>query len=304
MKAVVLAAGKGTRLYPATLSVAKPLLPICNRITLAYAFDRLREMGVEEAAIVVGENEPQLRAALGSGRAFGLRLEYVRQVEAKGLAHALGFAREFCGEEPFTMYLGDAVYDKSLAGHAARFLDSGAANLNLVQWVEDPRRFGVANLDGERIVKLVEKPQEPESNYAMAGLYFFRPDIWEVLPDLKPSARGEYEITDAIQMLIDRGKTVLAGKNEGHWFDTGTLDSFLETSRSITQGGHLIDAFAQVESTIGKDVVVGAGATVQSSLIEDTTVLPGASVRISGAIRHCVLSGEVQADGDLIGEIR
>lgn len=293
MKGVILAAGKGTRLYPVTHKIAKPLLPIANRPTIAYAFDRLKEMGVSDVCVVVGENEDQMRAALGSGSQFDLSLSYVRQIEAKGLAHAVGFAREFCGNDPFTLYLGDAIYGQSLARHAKRFLESGCANLNLVQWVEDPRRFGVANLDGERIVKLVEKPQEPESNYAMAGLYFFGPQIWRVLPDLKPSARGEYEITDAIQTLIDSGETVLAGVNEGTWFDTGTLDSFLATSAFFTQGGSLIDPSAEVQGDVGPDVVVGAGARVRCGRLEDATILPGARVEVAGDIRHAVIGGEV-----------
>ncbi|HEY0866703.1 MAG TPA: sugar phosphate nucleotidyltransferase, partial [Fimbriimonas sp.] len=230
MKGVILAAGKGSRLYPVTHVVAKPLLPLANRPTLHYAFDRLKEMGVRDICLVVGENEEQMRSALGDGSDFGVRLSYVRQHEPHGLAHAVGFAREFVGEDPFVLYLGDAMYNQAFDGFARRFLESGCANLNIVQPVEDPSRFGVANVEGDRIVKLVEKPKNPESNLAMAGMYFFGPQLWEVLPDLKPSARGEYEITDAIQLLIDRGHEVLAGVYTGKWFDTGTLDSFLETS--------------------------------------------------------------------------
>lgn len=304
MKGVILAAGKGTRLYPITRHIPKPLMPIAGRLTLEYAFDQLKAMGCTEVCIVVGENEPEMRKALGDGAAFGLKLSYARQVEPKGLAHAVGFAREFVGDDDFVLYLGDAVYDRPLAEFAEQFRSQGCANLNLVKWVEDPRRFGVANLDGQRIVKLVEKPQNPESNYAMAGMYIFGRQLWEVLPDLQPSARGEYEITDAIQMLIDRGHHVEAGIYEGEWFDTGTLDSFLQTSRFLVGSQNVLGMDARIEGTLGAGVVIGDGADVSCTMIEDSVVLPGARVHVQGQIRHAILAGEVIAEGDLIGTIR
>lgn len=299
MKGVILAAGKGTRLFPVTYHIPKPLLPLANRLTLEYAFDRLREIDVRDICIVVGENEPQLRSALGDGARFGLRLSYVRQTHPQGLAHAVGFAKEFVDDEPFVLYLGDAIYSKGFQDHARRFLESGCANLNLVQWVEDPRRYGVANLEGERIVKLVEKPKNPESNWAMAGLYFFGPQIWEALPDLQPSARGEYEITDTIQLLIDRGHTVLAGVYDGVWYDSGTLDSFLEVSRFLINNGRIIDPTARVRAEIGDAVVIGAGATVECTFIQDSVILPGARIKIGGEIQHCLLGGTVFSEDPL-----
>ncbi|MCW5937771.1 MAG: NTP transferase domain-containing protein [Fimbriimonadaceae bacterium] len=305
MKGVILAAGKGTRLYPVTKAVPKPLLPIANRMTLGYAFDRLKECGVKDVCIVVGESEAAMRGALGDGSAFNLNLSYVRQVEPKGLAHAVGFAKDFVAGDDFILYLGDAIYGKGFKDQVQRFRDAKCANLNLVKPVEDPRRFGVATVEGERIVRLVEKPAEPESNLAMAGMYVFGPQLWSVLPDLQPSGRGEYEITDAIQMLIDRGETVLAGIYEGEWFDTGTLDSFLETTRFLVAGGVLKDETAEVEGELGENVVLGAGAKVRGATrIEDSVVLPGADVTVNGVVRHCLLGGEVKADSDLVGQIK
>jgi glucose-1-phosphate thymidylyltransferase len=304
MKGVILAAGKGTRLYPITRHIAKPLLPIANRPTLLYAFDRLKEMDIEDICLVVGENEAQMRGALGDGAGFGVRLSYVQQTEPKGLAHAVACAADFVAGDPFCLYLGDAMYSQSLASHALRFIQSGCSNLNLVKYVDDPSRFGVANLSGEQIVKLVEKPKHPESNYAMAGLYFFGPQIWDVLPDLQPSARGEYEITDAIQMLIDRGETVLAGIYEGEWFDTGTLESFLETTSHLVGEGRMIAEDAKVMGAVGHAVVVGEGATVSCGVIEESVVLPGSRVRVGGRIRRCIIAGRVETDGDLQDQIR
>ena len=178
MKGVILAAGKGSRLYPVTKVIPKPLLPMANRMTLSYAFDQLKDCGITEICVVVGENEAQMKDALGDGSAFGISLDYVRQTEPKGLAHAVGFTQKFVGEDDFVLYLGDAVYGASLKPHVDKFRSSDCVNVNLVKPVEDPRRFGVANVEGDRIVKLVEKPQNPESNLAMAGMYVFSPAIF------------------------------------------------------------------------------------------------------------------------------
>ena len=304
MKGVILAAGKGTRLYPITRHIAKPLLPIAGRMTLDYAFEQLKGMGISEICIVVGENEGAMRETLGDGSAFGISLSYAKQVEPKGLAHAVGFAKEFVGGDSFVLYLGDAIYDSSLAEFAESFVESGCANLNLVKWVEDPRRFGVANLDGDHIVKLVEKPQNPESNFAMAGMYIFGPEIWDVLPDLQPSGRGEYEITDAIQMMIDKGEYVRAGEYLGSWFDTGTLDSYLETTHFLLGGESFLGEGASVDGTVGKSAVIGDGANVQCQMIEDSVIFPGAKVKCSGVIRHAILAGEMDVDGNLDSVIR
>ena len=303
MKGVILAAGKGTRLYPITRHIAKPLLPIAGRITLDYAFEQLKAMGCHEICVVVGENEPAIREALGDGSEYEISLSYVRQTDPHGLAHAVGFAKDFVDGDDFVLYLGDAVYDRSLKPFGDQFKSSGCANLNLVMWVEDPRRFGVANVTGDQITKLVEKPQNPESNYAMAGMYIFGRQIWDVLPTLKPSARGEYEITDAIQTLIDQGQDVRAGVYEGAWFDTGTLDSFLETSGFLTGGTSYVGHEAQVESPLGTKVTVGDRARVKAAFIEDSAILPGADVEVSGTIRHCILAGTVRHEGDIENQI-
>jgi len=297
MKGVVLAAGKGTRLYPVTKVVAKPLLPLANRLTMEYAFDQFRSCGVSEVCVVVGvDNEPQMRETLGDGSAFGMSLSYAVQTEPKGLAHATLSARPFVGDEEFVLYLGDAIYGESLAPFVEQFRASGAANLNLVKAVDDPRRFGVAEVEGGVIVRVVEKPAEPKSDLAMAGFYVFGPQIWDVMPHVKPSARGEYEITDAIQELINRGHKVVAGVYEGEWFDTGTLPSFLATSRFLTKGAPLVDPTARVEGEVGQGTVVGAGARVVCAKITDTVVLPGSVVRVDGAISGCLLGGSVTAE--------
>ena len=299
MKGVILAAGKGSRLYPVTHIIPKPLLPLANRPTMEYAFDRLKEMGITDICIVVGENESLMKEALGDGSGFGIQLSYVRQSQPQGLAHAVGFAKEFVAGDSFVLYLGDAIYGSGFVALKEKFETSGCANLNLVKPVPDPERFGVANVEGDRIVKLVEKPKNPESNLAMAGLYFFGPEIWSVLPDLTPSGRGEYEITDAIQLLIDRGHTVLAGQYEDTWFDTGTLDSFLETSAYLAGKEPLIGEGATVEAELGENVVIGQGAQVKATRIENSVVFPNAVVSIDGNISRAILGGTVSSDESL-----
>jgi glucose-1-phosphate thymidylyltransferase len=303
MKGVVLAAGKGSRLYPVTKAIAKPLLPLANRITMEYAFDQFRDCAITEVCIVVGENEQELRAALTDGSKFGMSLDYARQDEPLGLAHAVQQSMKFVGDDDFMLYLGDAIYGRSLKPFVKQFKESGATNLNLVKEVEDPRRFGVANVEGNRIVKLVEKPQNPESNLAMAGMYIFGPQIWEVIPDLKPSARGEYEITDAIQLLIDKGEIIVAGIYDGEWFDTGTLPSFLETSRFLTGGAQTVGSTAKVDAQIGENVVIGENAILRCERIENSVVLPNANVKVDGDIIGCLIGGEVAAES-LTDEIR
>ncbi len=304
MKAVVLAAGKGSRLFPVTKVVPKPLLPLANRPTLAYAFERLKEAGIDDVGIVVGENEGVMREALGDGSAFGVSIRLIRQPDPQGLAHAVGFARDFVGSDSFCLYLGDAVYSDPLLPFKDRFEASGCDNLNLVKPVPDPERFGVAETEGEAIVRLVEKPKAPRSNLAMAGVYFFGPAIWASLDGLEPSARGEYEITDAIQRLIDSGGRVLAGVYEGVWFDTGTLDSFLGTNRFLLDNGSVVDPTADVEGRIGPNVAIGAGARVRATRIRDAVILPGASVEAGGEIRRALLGGSVRSEGDLAEAIR
>lgn len=304
MKGVILAAGKGSRLYPVTKVIPKPLLPILNRPTLDYAFDQMKACGITDVCIVVGENEQLMREELGDGTEVGLYLSYVRQTDPQGLAHAVGFAEKFVDGDDFVLYLGDAIYDQSLAPFVEQFNASGAANLNLVKEVEDPRRFGVANVENGRIVKLVEKPAEPESNLAMAGMYVFGPEIWSVLPQLKPSARGEYEITDAIQLLVDKGELVVPGIYEGNWFDTGTLDSFLETSSFLAKGGWVVDESASVNAEMSGMVVIGAKAEVNAKSIRNSVILPGAKINVLGEIDGCLLGGEVTSEQSLSAEIR
>jgi len=303
MKGVVLAAGMGTRLYPVTKVVPKPLLPIANRPTLDYAFDRLKECGITDVCIVVGSNRDAIERFLGDGGSRGIRITYAVQDVPKGLAHAVACSREAVGEDDFLLYLGDAIYENPIEPYVRQYLDSGCANLNLVKRVEDPRRFGVATLEGDRMVKLVEKPEVPESDWAMAGMYIFSSAVWPMIERLSPSARGEYEISDAIQMMIESGLDVRAGKYVGEWFDTGTLESYLATSRFISGGKCLIADGAEVRAELGEHVIVGERASVEAPSVTDSVVLPGSRVRASGTVSGCLIGGDVTLTGPVSGRV-
>ncbi|MER3497115.1 MAG: glucose-1-phosphate thymidylyltransferase, partial [Armatimonadota bacterium] len=290
---------KGSRLFPVTKVVPKPLLPLGNRMTLEYAFDALKAIEATDIALVVGDNEPEMRTALGDGSAFGVALTYVRQSSPQGLAHAVGFARDFVADDPFCLYLGDAIYSDSLVPFRDQFVATGADNLNLVMPVPDPERFGVAEVEGDRLTRLVEKPKVPRSNLAMAGVYFFGQAIWGAMEGLEPSARGEYEITDAIGRLIASGGDVRAGVYKGTWFDTGTLASFLGTNRWLLGGTNQMDPSALVEGAVDTNVAVGANARVICRQITDSVILPGADIQVKGEIRGSILGGCVR-DGNTV----
>lgn len=302
MKAVVLAAGKGSRLYPITRHIPKPILPLCGKPTLAYAFEKLVEAGATEVALVVAPDYARIKAALGDGSDYGVRLSYWVQETPKGLAHAVKAVKAFCDQHRFLLYLGDAVYDQPLKPYCELFESSTASSLCLVKQVEDPRRFGVAELEGDRIVRLEEKPQDPKSNWAMAGLYCFDHSIWEAIDSIKPSQRGEYEITDAIQWLIDQGHTVLAGRYSGNWFDTGTLTSYLEATRHLMQQQGK-PKFTDLTVDIDATSFIHAGSTVKAQSVRGSVILPDSHVTVSGKIENSLVAGIVKWEGDLIGKV-
>lgn len=303
LKAVILAAGKGTRLYPITKCIPKPLLPIVNRMTLEYAFDQLKLLGIYEICLVVGDAEEYIHQVLKDGSQYGVQLTYVRQKEQLGLAHALKSAREFIEDSPFILYLGDAVYTGDFKKAFEKFIYSDSDQLSLIKWVEDPKRFGVVEISEDNIIGIEEKPENPKSNYVMAGLYFFRSKIWDILDILQPSKRGEYEITDAIKGLIDQGRKVKFEKHEGTWFDTGTLGSFIDTNEHLIDSKIVIDSSAQVKANLGKSVVIGENAVVECDFIERSVILPGSKVYVKGDIINSIINGKVKKEESIKNQI-
>jgi glucose-1-phosphate thymidylyltransferase len=282
IKGLVLSGGAGTRLRPITYTRAKQLVPIAGRPVLFYCLDSLLAAGITDVGIVVGDTEDEIRAAVGDGSAFGLSVTYIRQDAPLGLAHAVIVAREFLGDSPFCMFLGDNVLVDGITAFVDRFRLGTSDATILLQRVPDPSSYGVAVLDGDRVVRLVEKPADPPSDLALVGVYLFRDSVHAVIDGLTPSRRGELEITDAIQGLVDRGLRVEPHLVTGWWKDTGQLHDVLEANRLVLDtietriDGELIDA--RVEGR----VVVEAGAVLERCHVRGPVYI-GAGARITDA---------------------
>ena len=300
IKGLVLAGGKGSRLRPLTATGAKQLVPVANKPVLFYALEQLVEAGITEIGIITGDTAQQVEAAVGDGSLFGAKITYLRQSAPLGLAHAIVTAREWLGDDPFCMYLGDNFLKRGIAGYADQFRESGCCTQILLKRVPDPSSFGVAELDADgRVHRLVEKPEEPVSTLAVIGVYFFGPEIHKITPSLTPSARGELEITDAIQGLIDAGFPVNSSIIDDDWIDTGKKDDVLEANRIVLMTiSRRVEGSVDSESTLVGEVTIEAGATVVSSTVRGPAVI-GSGARLVDAYvgpftaigSNCVLVG-------------
>jgi glucose-1-phosphate thymidylyltransferase len=228
LKGVVLAGGSGTRLYPLTLVTNKHLLPVYDRPMIFYPIAALADMGAREAMVVVGgRSVGDVLELLHDGSDFGLDLTYRYQRGALGIAHALGLARSFAGNDPIAVILGDNIVHGSLGTIAEAFLAGDAGGAAILKRVPDPQRFGVAEFDADgRVVGFEEKPRQPKSDLIPIGVYLFRPSVFDILSELEPSARGEFEITDVLNTFIERG-ALATYEFDGEWQDAGTIQSLL-----------------------------------------------------------------------------
>ncbi|WP_439656010.1 glucose-1-phosphate thymidylyltransferase [Lentzea sp. HUAS TT2] len=284
MKALVLSGGLGTRLRPFTHSMAKQLVPVANKPVLQHCLENIRQIGVREVGVVVGDRAADIRAAIGDGSELGLRVTYVHQEQPLGLAHAVLVAQDFLGDDDFVMYLGDNVLADGITAAAATFEQRRPDAQLLVVKVPDPRQYGVAVVDRDRVVReLAEKPAAPRSDLAVVGVYFFTAAVHNALRGLRPSARGELEITDALQIMVEGGELVTAEEYTGYWKDTGSVNELLECNRALLERitpsvrGH-VDA----ESTTFGTVVVEPGAVVTRSRLVGPLVV-GADSVITGS---------------------
>ena len=280
MKGLVLSGGAGTRLRPITHTSAKQLVPVANKPVLFYGLEAMRAAGIDDVGIVVGETRAEIEAAVGDGSRFGLRVTYLPQEAPLGLAHAVLIAEEFLGDSPFVMYLGDNLLKEGIAPFVRDFERSEPDALILLQRVNDPSEYGIAELQDGRVVQLVEKPKEPRSDLALVGVYLFTPAVFESVKAITPSARGELEITDAIQHMIDRGLRVEPHTVTGWWKDTGKLEDMLEANRLILSTIESDLRGEVVESTLEGPVQVGEGSLIERCTVRGPVVI-GAGCRLS-----------------------
>ncbi len=328
MKAIVLCAGLGTRLRPLTYSVAKHLIPVANKPVLAYGLESIVSAGIREIGIIVNDDtRDAIEAFVGNGEAFGATVVYIEQRNPLGLAHAAKCAREFIGDSPFLMYLGDNLILEGLHGIVDVFRTEKPNAVVMLATVDDPSRYGIAQLENGRIVRVVEKPKIPPSNLAIVGGYLFDHTVFDAIDRLEPSGRGEYEITDAIQGLIDKGLVVRPYVVKGWWKDTGKPEDILEANRIILEGIEAdiqgtLDGNSSVSgrvivgkgtqilgSKIRGPVVIGEGALVENAFIGPFTSI-GSRVQIRGSeVEHSVIMEDCvitdidgRIDGSLLGK--
>jgi glucose-1-phosphate thymidylyltransferase len=316
LKGLILSGGAGTRLRPITHTSAKQLVPVANKPLLFYGIEALVDAGVKEIGIIIApETGDEIREAAGDGSQFGAEITYIVQDKPAGLAHAVLTAEDFIASSPFVMYLGDNLLRDGLRNLVSTFTEHEPDTLILLTPVDDPQSYGVAELDGEKIVRLIEKPKDPPSNLALVGVYLFSSLIFEAARSLEPSWRGELEITEAIDKLIDDGRNVRSEVVRGWWKDTGQLADMLEANRLVleelvtsiegdvdeatkVEGRVVIGPGAKIEgSVIRGPAVIGAGACVEDAYIGPyTSIGDDVHVRRSEVENSIVLSGSVVED--------
>ena len=309
MKGVILHGGAGTRLRPLTFTGPKQLIPVANKPVSQYVLEDLVSSGITNIAIILGETFPELvREYYGDGSKFGCKITYIYQGKPLGIAHAVGLTRDFIGDDKFVVYLGDNLLQYGIKEYVDYFLSSDLDGMILLKEVEDPRAFGVAefNEDGE-LVRIIEKPKEPPSNYAVIGVYFLTPVVFDIIKRLKPSWRGEYEITDTFQLMMDEGYKVGYKIVKGWWFDTGKASDILMVNATILDEKIKRDVRAHIKNsriegrvTIGKGTyiensvvrgpcIIGKNCTIENSFIGPYTSIGNNVKIIDSSIEYCII---------------
>jgi glucose-1-phosphate thymidylyltransferase len=281
LKGLILSGGKGTRLRPITHTSAKQLIPVANKPVLFYGIEAMAQAGIEEVGIIIApETGAEIQAAAGDGSRFGVKLTYIVQDQPLGLAHAVLTAEEFLGDSAFVMYLGDNLLQGGIEDLVSAFRQNGPDALILLTPVPDPEQYGVAELSNGAVVRLVEKPSHPKTDLALVGVYMFTPVVHAAARAIEPSGRGELEITDAIQHLVDRGLRVEPHVVRGWWKDTGRLEDMLAANRLVLDTVQARVEGELIDSQVDGRVVVEPGARLERSTVRGPAVI-GAGARLS-----------------------
>ena len=269
MKALILSGGKGTRLRPLTFAMAKQLVPVANKPVIQYGLESIIEAGIEEIGVIVGDTSEEIKQTLGTGEKWGVKITYIQQDQPLGLAHAVRTAQPFLQNDDFIMYLGDNLIKSPVKSLIEEFKkDKPAASILLTE-VPNASDFGVAVMENGKVVNLEEKPKNPKSNLALVGVYIFSRCIHGAIEKLRPSWRGEYEITEAIQNLIDDELTVKPYVIHGWWKDTGTVDSMLEANRIILE-----DLEEKIECSVDKNSKIQGRVSIpRSTVVMNSNIL-------------------------------
>jgi glucose-1-phosphate thymidylyltransferase len=275
VKGLILAGGRATRLYPLTYTRAKQLIPVANKPVLVRVIESIREAGITDIGIVVGETAEEIKTALGRGGRWGVETTFISQDQPKGLAHAVMVSREFLGDEPFVMFLGDNVLQGGISELVQQFKESDWNSQIVLTRVERPEQYGVAELNGEgQVVRLVEKPKEPPSDLALVGIYMFDKHIHQAVDEIKPSWRGEYEITDAIQWLVEHEYKVYPYVHRGWWIDTGKADDMLKANSLVLEElTPVVEGYVDRDSEVDSRVTVEEGAEIINSVVRGPTII-------------------------------
>jgi len=283
MKGLILSGGKGTRLRPITYTSAKQLVPVANRPVVFRVLDAMVEAGITDICIVVGDTAPVIEAAVGDGSAWGARVTYVQQEAPLGLAHAVKIAEDFLSGDRFVMVLGDNVIEGGITSLVKQFTGSDWNAQIVLKQVENPQQFGVAELRDGRIARLVEKPKHPPSDLAVVGIYMFDHHVFEAVNAIRPSWRGELEITDAIQYLIEQGYQVYPYIHEGWWIDTGKMEDMLEANRLVLESNESrVEGFVDADSKVNGKVVIEKDAEIINSTVRGPAII-GERTRVVNA---------------------
>ena len=317
MKGIILHGGHGTRLRPLTHTGPKQLLPIANKPMSQYCLEAISETGITEIAIIIGGvGSNKVREYYGDGGKFGVKITYIEQDEPRGIAHAIRLCKEFINNEKFLVFLGDNIIQKSIIDFVENFKNSNYDATVLLCEVDNPSRFGIADIENEKIIKITEKPKNPKSNLAVTGIYLLSPKIFEIIDNLKPSWRNELEITDALDNLLNENNNISFEKITDYWKDTGTPEDIIHANGEILKKqiakelepewiigeGTIIESNVKINSPVifGKNCHISSSSIGPNVSVGDNTIISGSSIEHSIIMENCKINSTTKIKDSII----